>query len=653
MRDRATIWFPCFDFVKRSLHCRRFSFYAIITKFVFSPLFLSFSSQNGHPLSLQTAPCGLLLSRTRAVSLRSSLRNTLDFWKLSPRLGCCLADPSQAQKGETEKYSTFHVYHLSTFSHPGQTPVRIAPRGLSYSGFSLEDVIFGASAEDPPILPAVPLVLRFSFAHAPAPDPLYSYIRSSEGIPADSLPSEDLKTAENGMSIPDSIVLNETPSETPMTSVTPISPVTPESTVSPIPEVPSTVEVPPVSTVSPVPPVPRVPPVSTVSTVTTVSEGEITWKPEGRMNVWNLSSEFPRGSPISRESINRGDLLVWNQISAGEAKEVKGNAFSPDGSFKFNGSFNFPIQWKPSMGPSKETPGGLFNETPKGVNETSFVTPNETPKGFFNVTPVVTPVVTLTVTSIGPSNETPVVTPIVPPVKLPVKPPVKLPVQKKPIIPPPPSPPLIPNSFSFSEVSPVSPVSPVSSEDKTEYLFSLIDSPAVLSSAVSDLFKNHKRFLESFASNLQNRMNSFQEDISRQMDSLDSRMKLLQERNHQVKRLQTHKRNLLLTLQLEKRRNRGIHLCSINGNLELFAKRHASKRIRWNFEETNVKRIHEKRHFILMKLPVETAGKVTVNMVPKEGVSSEEFDGILSSISIASSVESILTKKVHSFDIPK
>ena len=149
-------------------------------------------------------------------------------------------------------------------------------------------------------------------------------------------------------------------------------------------------------------------------------------------------------------------------------------------------------------------------------------------------------------------------------------------------------------------------------------------------------------------------MNEFETQMGGKLASLDSRMKRLPKRIAEAKRLQLRRTNLLSDLRIEIRKNRGIELCSIDGNIEEFAKRHASKRIQWNtMEKTVSKRIHETPKLILMKLPLITAGKLTINWVPMEGVSSEEFDGILSSISIASSVESILTKKVHSFDIPK
>lgn len=97
-----------------------------------------------------------------------------------------------------------------------------------------------------------------------------------------------------------------------------------------------------------------------------------------------------------------------------------------------------------------------------------------------------------------------------------------------------------------------------------------------------------------------------------------------------------------------------MELCSIDGNIEEFAKRHASKRILWNtMEKTVSKRIHETPQLILMKLPLKTAGKLTIDWVPMEGVSSEEFDGILSCVSIGSPFTSVLTKKVQIFDIPK
>ena len=70
-------------------------------------------------------------------------------------------------------------------------------------------------------------------------------------------------------------------------------------------------------------------------------------------------------------------------------------------------------------------------------------------------------------------------------------------------------------------------------------------------------------------------------------------------------------------------------------------------------EKTVSKRIHETPQFILMKLPLKTAGKLAIDWVPMEGVSSEEFDGILSCVSIGSPFASVLTKKVQIFDIPK
>ena len=149
-------------------------------------------------------------------------------------------------------------------------------------------------------------------------------------------------------------------------------------------------------------------------------------------------------------------------------------------------------------------------------------------------------------------------------------------------------------------------------------------------------------------------MKEFETKMGGKLASLDTQMKRLQKRIAEMKRLQFHRKNLLSNLRIELRKNRGIELCSIDGNIEDFAKRHASKRIRWNtMEKTVSKRIHETPQFILMKLPLKTAGKLAIDWVPTEGVSSEEFDGILSSVSIGSPFVSILTKKVQIFDIPK
>ena len=80
--------------------------------------------------------------------------------------------------------------------------MRNSPRFLSNSGFSLEDLILGACAQDPLPIPAVPTVLavlRFSVAHAPAPDPLFSHIRSADSIPADFLDmSEEIPAGRFG-----------------------------------------------------------------------------------------------------------------------------------------------------------------------------------------------------------------------------------------------------------------------------------------------------------------------------------------------------------------------------------------------------------------------------------------------------------------------
>ena len=232
-----------------------------------------------------------------------------------------------------------------------------SPRFLSNSGFSLEDLILGACAEDPPEIPAVPMVLRFSVAHAPAPDPLFSHIRSADSIPADFLDKNEEITAGMGVSA----TMPDLMRETSIPSVSPVTPVSPIFPISPISEVPASMD-----SVSGFP----------ISPVSPFGKSEVSWIPAGNSSDLDLSAEFPRGTPLSKEIVSRGESVEWNRIPAGDGNvfqvpesENQGNVertarlpfqggFTLPKGFPFSGGFNVPGSFsfaKPGEATKNET----------------------------------------------------------------------------------------------------------------------------------------------------------------------------------------------------------------------------------------------------------------------------------------------------------